>query len=142
MLRCVLFASALLTGVCAQAQDLSPAPLENTYWKLLRLNGKAVQVAKGQLEPHLILQPLQKRAVGFSGCQRMQGSYTYTAQQLTVQPFAGKRMACPQENQRTLEHAYLVALEHTVRWRIHGQHLMLLSAKGRIMAEFEAVYLQ
>jgi heat shock protein HslJ len=131
---------ALFTAPQAHAQDSSPASLENTYWKLLTLRGNAVHVPEGQPEPHLILQPLQKRVVGFSGCSRMLGTYTRKAQQLTLHSLAGTRMACPQG--RTLERDYLAALKETAQWQVQGQRMMLLNAKGKTVAEFEAVYLQ
>lgn len=116
---------------------------ENTYWKLLRLGDTEVVVSERQREPHLILQAApggQKRAVGFTGCNRMTGSYTLEGDRITFAQMAGTMMACA-EGMET-EQAFHEALKAAARWVIRGEQLTLLDASGKPLALFESRYLQ
>jgi uncharacterized lipoprotein YbaY/heat shock protein HslJ len=117
------------------------ATLENTYWKLASLRGRPVPpVANQQREPHLILQPAQKRVAGSGGCNRLMGSYTLEGERLSFSQMAGTRMACPQG--MDTERAFLDGLAAAARWQIDSQRLELLDAQGDVVAEFEARYLK
>jgi uncharacterized lipoprotein YbaY/heat shock protein HslJ len=117
------------------------ATLENTYWRLASLRGRPVPpVANQQREPHLILQPAQKRVAGSGGCNRLMGSYALEGARLSFSPMAGTMMACPQGMET--ERALLDGLATVARWQIDSQRLELLDAQGGIVAEFEARYLK
>lgn len=118
----------------------STATLENTYWKLRTLRGQPAQLVQGQQEPHLILQGPQKRVAGFSGCNRLLGSYTLDGASLSFGHIAGTMMACLQGAEQ--ERAFLDALGAVAGWRISGERLDLLDAGGATLVQFESVYLQ
>jgi heat shock protein HslJ len=115
------------------------ASFENTYWKLVALRGKPVEVAQQQREPHLILQPAQKRMAGSGGCNRLAGSYTLDDDRVSFGRVASTRMACAQGMEQ--ESAFLDALSAIKRWRVEGQHLDLMDERGEVIAQFESRYL-
>ena len=124
-----------------QCPGIAPtATLENTYWKLLSLRGQPVQLVQAQREPHFILQGPQKRVAGFSGCNRLLGSYTLDGASLSFGRMAGTMMACLQGAEQ--ERAFLDALGAVAGWRISGERLDLLDAGGATLAQFESMYLQ
>jgi copper homeostasis protein (lipoprotein) len=118
-----------------------PAPVENTYWKLVSLRGTPVQLADQQREPHLILQPADRRVVGSGGCNRLMGSYTLEGERLAFSKTAGTMMACPQ-GVMELERALLDTLPQVTTWRVQGQRLELLDGQGTAVAAFESRYLK
>lgn len=118
-----------------------PAPLENTYWKLVSLRGAPVRLVDKQREPHLILQPANRRVVGSDGCNRLVGGYTLDGERLAFSKMAGTMMACPQ-GVMELELACLDTLPQVAGWRIEGQQLELLDAQGTVLAVFESRYLK
>ena len=123
-----------------EAPSGSAASLENTYWKLVTLRGKAVEAPDRQREPHLILQPAQTRVAGSGGCNRLAGGYTLAGERITFGRVAGTMMACPQGMEQ--ERLFLEALSMVARWRIEGQRLELVDARGEVLLRFEAVYLR
>jgi putative lipoprotein len=116
------------------------AALENTYWKLVDLQGSTVAVAEKQREPHLILHPEGHRLTGSGGCNRIVGSYTLEGRKLAFGRAAGTLMACPQGMEQ--ERAFLDALARVHGFSIRGQQLELVDELGTALARFEAVYLK
>jgi copper homeostasis protein (lipoprotein) len=119
---------------------LLTASLENTYWKLMRLGNEAVAVGERQREPHLILQILERRAVGCGGCNRFVGSYSVEADRVTFGQLASARMACVRGMEQ--EQAFFDALAKAAKWRIVGARLELFDAAGDSLAQFESRYLK
>lgn len=119
------------------AAEQATASLDNTYWKLLTLNGKAVP--RLDKEAHIILQG-QGRLVGSGGCNRLMGSWKQDGSHLQIGQVAGTRMACRGAAAST-ESALLKMLGQVASWRIHGEQLELLDAKGKLLAQFQAVAL-
>ena len=115
-------------------------PLENTYWKLLRLGESQIAAPEKQRELHLMFHPASRRVSGSGGCNRITGSFERQGERLTFGPTAGTLMACP-DGMET-EKLFLGALEKTSRFRIARQHLELLDSSGNVLADFEAVYLR
>ena len=123
--------------VLQRAQHTADAALENTYWKLVEVHGRPVQVLPGEREAHILL--LAGRASGGSGCNKLMGSYTHSAPgALRIGPLANTRMACPPE-MMAQEAALLDAFEHTTDYRIKGGALTLLHGET-ILARFESRY--
>lgn len=117
--------------------DQATVTLDNTYWKLLTLNGKAVP--RLDKEPHIILQS-QGRLVGSGGCNRLMGSWKQDGAKLHIGQVAGTRMAC-RGAAATTETALLKMLGQVASWRLHGEQLELLDAKGKLLAQLQAVAL-
>ena len=119
------------------AAEQATASLDNTYWKLLTLNGKAVP--RLDKEAHIILQS-QGKLVGSGGCNRLMGSWKQDGAKLHIGQVAGTRMAC-RGAAATTEAALLKMLGQVASWRLHGEQLELLDAKGKLLAQFQAVAL-
>ena len=77
---------------------------------------------------------------GFSGCNRLMGSYELKEEKLTFVPMASTRMAC--RHGMELESAFMQALEAAAKWKIEGEHLELTDSKGALVARFESRYLK
>ena len=123
--------------VLQQVQHQSSAALENTYWKLIEVDGHPAQVLPSEREAHLLL--LDGHASGGSGCNKLMGSYTHSAPStLHIGPVASTRMACPPE-MMAQETALVTAFERTTRYRIAGETLDLLDG-DTVLARFEARY--
>ncbi|QEX23663.1 hypothetical protein FRZ61_36020 [Hypericibacter adhaerens] len=120
-------------------QRFASAPLENSYWKLTRLNSRPVLLAAGQREPYLVLQAQDHKLAGYAGCNRMIGSYVLENDTLRFSQVAATKMACLKG--MDTEDAFLKTLDQIRRWWIEGEHLMLTNEYGEILAQFEAVAL-
>ena len=114
------------------------ATLQNTYWKLIELDGKPVKTPAHSREAHIILSTAGSSTHGHAGCNNFFGSYTSTADTLAFSALGSTMKACP-EGMDT-EQAFLQALGETTRYEISGQFLTLF-AEERPLARLEAVYL-
>jgi putative lipoprotein len=121
------------------AADTKPdVSLRNTYWKLVELNGGAVQPGEGK-ELHMIIKG-DDRVNGYSGCNQFMGSVTVSGDGLAFGPVAGTRRMC--ENVMEQENAFLLALENAHRHAISGEDMQVTDANGEVVMRFVAVYLQ
>ena len=123
----------------SQSEAVKPglsAPLENTYWKLVEVNGKAVSVAPKHREAHLLLKPNGKKLQGFGGCNRILGSYQTKDDSIRFKAVT-TMMACV-EGMDT-EQEFLKALQTTTSFKLSGELLELYS-NGTLLARFRAVW--
>jgi putative lipoprotein len=153
---CLVFGLAVLFGAAGCGPDESsdagtPAAAEpaaepakpdvtltNTYWKLVELNGGAVQPGEDR-ELHMILRG-EDQVGGYSGCNQFTGSVTVTGDGLTFGPIASTRRMCAEGTQQ--EDAFLQALENAQRYSISGEDLAIENANGEVTMRFVAVYMQ
>lgn len=120
---------------------VSTAPLQDTYWKLVRLGNEAVAPPVGQnREAHLVLHTQGQRVAGSGGCNRLTGSYVLEGGKLGFPPVATTRMACPEAGDA--EGRFLKALTQVAGYRLSGPQLVLLDAGGQVLAQLEAVALR
>ncbi|HSN51250.1 MAG TPA: META domain-containing protein [Woeseiaceae bacterium] len=112
--------------------------LTNTYWKLVELNGGAVEPGEDR-ELHMILRG-EDEVGGYAGCNQFMGSFTVAADGLSFGPIASTRRLCAESMQQ--EHAFLQALENAQRFSIAGENLAIENAGGEIAMRFVAVYMQ
>ena len=112
------------------------AQLENTYWKLVELNGKPVVPASRRREPHLRLSPEAKTLQGSGGCNVMRGVYQLDGERLKFTQIATTRMACP-DPYMSQENAFLKVLEATDSFKLSGDKLELFGG-GNLLARFES----
>ena len=126
------------TEATGTAQDVKPdAPLTNTYWKLVELNGGIVTSGEGK-DLHMILKG-QDQVTGYSGCNQFMGSFTETRGGLSFGPIAGTRRMC--ESVMDQEIAFLQALENASGYEISGEDMAVRDAQGAVMLRFVATYL-
>ncbi len=123
------------------AQRRADEKLEDTFWKLVALDGKPVTPKSGQREPSLILRSSSDqfgphRAEVFGGCNTMNGSYTLKSHSLTFGPLAGTLTACA--DGFDTEKDFAAALASTSTWKIHANHLELYDEKEKLVARFES----
>jgi copper homeostasis protein (lipoprotein) len=117
---------------------LATTDLVGTYWKLTRLGDDAVVPIADSREPHLILDD-EGRVAGSDGCNRLMGSYRVEGPELGFSQMASTMMACPQGMQQA--DRFRGTLEQVERYRVVGSHLELFGDEERLLARFEAVYL-
>jgi heat shock protein HslJ len=122
---------------CVQAG--TPPPLENTYWKLTRLDGKPVMTPANAREAYVVLKA-PNQLTGHAGCNRLGGRYLLKRGELGFRGAVMTRMACLVE--QDTESKLMKALKETSNWSIEGQYLHLFNAEGQQLARFEAVYLR
>lgn len=120
----------------------APAALENTYWRVVSLDGAEVTAQPGAREPHLLLRggdPATYQAT--VGCNGLGGSYAREGENgLSFSRGISTLMACP-DPLGDLERRFADVLAAATRWEIAGQSLMILDRTGAVRAVFEAVYL-
>jgi len=141
---CAAFALAMSGALPAAAQmpnTVAPAQasgeLENTYWKLIELEGATVSVAPNQGEPHIVLRGGDQPSVrGSGGCNRLLGRYRADGDAIAFERMAITMMACAEGMRQ--EQAFLAALAAARTWVISGQQLQLRDGEGKPLARFEA----
>jgi putative lipoprotein len=123
----------------ATAESMKPdVSLTNTYWKLVELNGAAVQPGEGK-ELHMILRG-EDQVAGYAGCNQFTGSVTVTGDGLAFGPMASTRRMCA--DVMAQEDAFLQALESAHRFEITGEDLAVENGAGEVVMRFVAVYMQ
>jgi len=123
----------------AAEQTMKPdVTLSNTYWKLVELNGAAVEPGEGK-ELHMILRG-EDQVGGYAGCNQFTGSVTVSGDGLSFGPIASTRRMCADAMQQ--EDAFLQALESAYRYSISGEDLAVEDATGEVTMRFVAVYMQ
>ncbi|GAA0695020.1 YbaY family lipoprotein [Marinobacterium maritimum] len=119
------------------ASQAPQASLQNTYWKLVSLNGATIELREGQREPHLILKQ-GDRVQGFSGCNQFMGQFSQQDSSLHFGPIAGTMRACVPSID--YEHRFLQLLQGSVNWSIDGEQLKLNNPDQGLKATFKAIY--
>jgi heat shock protein HslJ len=111
--------------------------LQETYWKLIELNGQPVTNPPGnQKEAHIILKKEDHRLQGAGTCNTLMGSYELEeGNQLRFSDVASTRMAC---GDMSVEDQLKMVLETTDNYVINGKYLMLHKARMSPLAKFEA----
>ncbi|MGO2132639.1 MAG: META domain-containing protein [Halomonas sp.] len=113
-------------------------PLENSYWKLIQLDGKAVGVEEGQSEAHIVLHSEDNRVSGATGCNRVMGSFQTSGDELKLQQMATTMMACDSTSM-ALEQRFLAMLNEVASYRVLVDQLELYDANGDLLARFGKV---
>ena len=133
-----LMAACATTGAAPAVANASSAPLIDSQWRLLTLEGRTIANPPGQQQVYFVLQPRNTGVVGFSGCNRMFGRYALGGDTLKFDAMGGTKMACLEQARMDLESHYLSMFEKVARWKIVGRELALLDAGGKPVATFEA----
>ena len=115
--------------------SMTAVTLDDTYWALLELNGKAIVVEVKDNAPYLELSSKKASAFGFGGCNRFFGTYQAAERSLSFSAMGATRMACPEGMDQ--EQELFTALAATTRYEIHGSKLLLFAGET-LLARFEA----
>lgn len=118
------------------------APLVNTYWKLVELDGATVPPPPDRpdsaREAHLVLHA-DGRLAGSDGCNRLMGRYALDGGKLSFGEIAATRMACAGLD--GADARFQAALAAVQGWQVQGDTLALW-ADGRAVARLKAVALR
>jgi heat shock protein HslJ len=128
-------ADSTLLDTLAASEGTMPSLFDIT-WNLTELNGQAPPTGAGGRPATLLLAAADQRASGFSGCNRMTGTYQHAGDSLSFGPMAMTRMACP--DGMALEQQYAAALEGVRTFRLSAAGLELMGDSGTV-ARFSAV---
>ena len=125
---------------CA-ADAPATAPLLNSRWRGVEIDGQPVTVAEGQREPWLQLSGEGNRVRGFGGCNDFSGRFEQGSDGFLFKELARTRRACP--GAAGAQEARLIdALAATATRQIAGDALKLRDAQGSVRLRFEALYLR
>ena len=113
--------------------------IQEVYWKLIGIQGKAILTEENEREAYIILKLENQRLQGFGGCNILLGSYVLKEAQKEVHfmHVASTMMACPRMNDET---AFLKTLEQINRYTIDNGVLIFLhdnEEKMSFAASFE-----
>ncbi|MGQ5523315.1 META domain-containing protein [Chitinimonas sp. PSY-7] len=111
-------------------------PLQDSYWKLVEMNGKPLPTAKSRNEPFLQFNSEGRRLAGSTGCNRLIGGYTLVGGGIHFTSLATTRMACTEGGD--LEQPFLDTLGKVKRWRLQANKLSLFDSKKQLLMAFEA----
>jgi heat shock protein HslJ len=118
----------------------SNAQLTETYWKLVEIFGKKVELNPGQKEAHIILKAEQNRIMGNSSCNNFHGYYEILDNNnIQFSKVASTRMGCLDME---VENNMFKIFDEINRYMITGNTLVFMNKKLDTVAIFEAVYLR
>jgi len=112
-------------------------PLAGTTWLLTTLiDGDAASSIIAGTEPTLVVDDLEERISGSTGCNRFFGSATFAVETVTVGLLRTTKMAC--DAATTEQESFVLAvLGAAATWEIEGARLRITAADGRAL-EFVA----
>jgi len=111
------------------------AELTDTYWRLVTLNGKAVEKYQDQKEAHFTIRDNQVN--GSDGCNNFFMPATIDGNEIKFGIGGSTMMMCPQGDAQTRE--FLQTLNKVNTWKINGSVLQL-EEDDEIKLTFEVVY--
>ncbi|WP_019614053.1 META domain-containing protein [Psychromonas ossibalaenae] len=112
------------------------AGFENTYWKLIELNGSPVVTKENAKDINMTFSSEEQMAQGFSGCNGFSGGYQLNGNQITFSPFMSTMMACPDMDKTEIP--FLKTLADTELYEINGKILSLVDAQSQVIMRFKA----
>ena len=120
------------------AKDVSTASLQNTYWKLSTMNGKAIVTPENGREVHIVLSKEgdDLKLKGFAGCNSMGGSYTTTGDNIKFVVISTK-MFC--QDRMEVENYLFSVLQKADHYKIEGEKLTLYEGTT-LLTTFDSVY--
>jgi len=138
LLLCAMAGAGTLTTSCMTStgpvKAASTQALLGTQWRLTQLGDEVIDNPAGERAVNFLLQPSSTNLAGFSGCNRMFGSYALQGSSLKFDDLGGTRMFC--EAQMPLEQRFLAMFAQVSGWEINGSTLRLLDANGKTAATF------
>ena len=112
--------------------------LSNSSWRLVKLNGKAIEKNKDEERELGIIFTNEGRFSAYAGCNNMMGNYELKEEEnrITFSKVGMTMMACPDA---TTEKELAEALEMADNYNFDGATLKLNKAKMAPIAEFEII---
>lgn len=137
--RWILAAIMAFTLVLPTTQANAAAGLNNTEWVLQELTGWKGKPLN-QIERSATLGFAQGSVHGNDGCNTFNGPYEQKTRvtnslRILTDKFMSTMMACPGTGS-ALANAYLQALKQTAAYRLQPNTLILVDAKGKMLAKF------
>lgn len=117
---------------CKTKKAPNNATLIHTYWKLSKLNGQEVTTPPGEKVAYIMFD-YQHCISGFSGCNKIEGSFHTDERTISIQLERPKRL-CPDMQ---LDSAFRNVLQKTNLYFLEGRRLLLFQ-DNIYLAEFEA----
>ncbi|MFT3826345.1 MAG: META domain-containing protein [Chitinophagaceae bacterium] len=140
----LVMAFAVVTLSCKSKQKSmtdgkANADLQETYWKLVEINGKKPgPTPAGKREMHIKFRKEQNRLEGFGGCNGLGATYELKeGNRIHISAVISTQIAC---SDLEIENALKQALETADNYSINGLNLSLNKARMAPLARFEAVY--
>jgi heat shock protein HslJ len=116
--------AALLLAVPASSEAASP--LAGTSWTVKRVNGRAMPARE-----HARLNFEARRFGGFFACNHQGGRYRTDGSRLRFSDLVSTAMGCERD---TPPPNFTDAIRHARFYRLTGNRLLLLGARGRTLA--------
>ena len=118
---------------------LDKTDITNTYWKLIRLEGKPETMAQNQeRERYFTLKTDQNQVTGFASCNVFNSTYTLEkGNRIRFSPMAATLKACPDVDVNEQEFFEVFAL--TGNYTIRGDTLSLNVGRRAPLAVFKAI---
>lgn len=136
MLRKILFILlAISIGGCALENTKPFTNMQNTYWKLVSLNGEKVEVFENNDELHFIIKEEQAR--GSDGCNRFFMPVEIVEKKIKFGHGGSTRKMCIEGMEQSQE--FLDTLNEATLWKIDGD-ILKLNNKDKVIATFQAIY--
>lgn len=120
--------------------EMSENEIVNKYWKLIKLDGKNVQMAANQEREQYFILRSDGTISGFAGCNHFNGQYELAkGNRISIHDNLAVTMkACPDVN--VDETVFLKLFGVTDHYTIKGDTLCLKNEKKAPIAVFEAIY--
>lgn len=107
------------------------------YWSLVELKGEAVASGAPDGKPHILFHGSTGKTEGSGGCNRFSGTFELRpGSKIFLSPLAATRMACPGNTEAT----FFKTMEGTSSYEVKNDK-MTLSREGKVIARFEAVWM-
>ncbi len=135
ILLCSILIFAFLGALYSDALSASRGP-EGIEWRLVEAGGTPIPPLTNKRQPYILLDPVEKKAAGFSGCNNFFGSYELDGALLKFGPVGATRMFC-QGEAGEVEMRFMKALQQTRTWERRDGTLLLKD--GESLARFTRV---
>lgn len=121
----------LAMSSCRSSKEATPLSSINGEWNIIEINGSAITQEQDQQTPFIGFDTTTGKLYGYSGCNRMMGSFDVNAKPGTIDlgAIGSTRMACPD---MTMEQNVLSALGQVKGYKKMGKdHMALCNASDR-----------
>jgi heat shock protein HslJ len=127
-------------AITSMSQFEAKAPLFDTVWKLVELNGgDSIKFPSQKKEVTMSLSGEGSRLNGFGGCNTLTGIFTHAAASLRFTLSSGTGKTCD-DALMDYERQVMKMLGAATNYRIEGHQLTLINSDDQIVARFDAIH--